>query len=107
MKKEEIFDLKYTLSDYIFPRIKALKDLVDNNESPSLPDFENEVFFLDKEITTDLRIKFWSEKLEEMLFPFEYYSFPENFDNLEREVVKENVKKGLETFAKYFDDLWI
>lgn len=107
MNKEDLYDLKYTLSEYIYPRLKAFKDKVDRKETPTLPNFKNENYFEGKKMDIDLMFKFWSQKLEEMIFPFEYYNSPENFDNMEKEFVKENIKKGLETFAKYFDDLWI
>jgi hypothetical protein len=42
-----------------------------------------------------------------MIFPFEYHSYPENFEALSAEEIKERVQKGLKVFAKYFKDLWI
>ncbi|MBL3548000.1 hypothetical protein [Chryseobacterium sp. KMC2] len=107
MEKEELYELKYVLADYIYPRLKAFKDMVDNKKTPTLPNFKNEEYFKDKKVNFDLMSKFWSEKLEEMIFPFQYYSFTESFENMDEEAIKENIKKGLETFAKYFDDLWI
>lgn len=107
MEKEELYELKYVLADYIYPRLKAFKDIVDNKKAPTIPNFKNEEPFKDKKVNFDLMSKFWSEKLEEMIFPFQYYSFTESFENRDEEVIKENIKKGLETFAKYFDDLWI
>ncbi|WP_347218482.1 hypothetical protein [Chryseobacterium sp.] len=110
MEQEELdlYDLKYVLAEYIYPRLKAFKEKVDRKESPSLPNFKDESLFQGKEWDADLVSEFWSKKLEEMLFSFEYYyNSSQKFDDMERELLKENIKKGLETFAKYFDDLWI
>jgi exonuclease I len=107
MNKEELYELKYVLAEYIYPRLKAFKEKVDRKETPTLPNFKNESYFEGKKMNVDLMFKFWSERLEEMLFPFEYYNFPEKFEKMEKEIVKENTRKGLEIFAKYFDDLWI
>jgi len=107
MNKEELYELKYVLAEYIYPRLKAFKEKVDRKETPTLPNFKNESYFEGKKMNVDLMFKFWSQRLEEMLFPFEYYNFPEKFEDMERDIIKQNTKKGLETFAKYFDDLWI
>lgn len=107
MRKEELYDLKYTLSESIYPMLKSFKDKVDKKEMPSLPDFKNESYFENKKMTLDLKFKFWSERLEEMIFPFEYYCYPENFENIPIDERKEKIQKGLDVFAKYFNDLWI
>lgn len=109
MKEEELelYDLKYVFAEYIYPRLKAFKNKVDEKEIPTLPNFKNDEYFEGKKMNTDLMFSFWSQKLEEMLFPFEYYNFPEKFDDMDNMLGKEKVKRGLETFAKYFDDLWI
>ena len=107
MREEELYDLKYVLAEYIYPKLKAFKEKVDKKDTPTLPDFKNEDYFKDKKLSVDLMFEFWSEKLEEMLFPFQYYNSPDSFEHLERDIVKEKIKKGLEMFAKYFDDLWI
>lgn len=107
MEEEELYELKYVLSEYIYPRLKAFKEMVDNNKAPTVPSFKNEEYFKDKKVNFDLKSKFWSHKLEEMIFPFEYYYLSSNFENMDEEVVKENIKKGLKSFAEYFEDLWI
>ncbi|WP_267401525.1 MULTISPECIES: hypothetical protein [unclassified Chryseobacterium] len=107
MDKEKLYNLKYVLAEFIYPRLKAFKEKVDKKEMPTLPNFKNESHFKGKKMNVDSMFEFWSQKLEEMLFPFEYYNFPDKFENMERDIIKENIKKGLNTFAKYFDDLWI
>ncbi|WP_294243726.1 hypothetical protein [uncultured Chryseobacterium sp.] len=107
MNKEELYNLKYVLAEYIYPRLKAFKEKVDRKETPSLPNFKNESYFEEKKMSVDSMFKFWSQRLEEMLFPFEYYNFPEKFEDMESDYIKEKIKKGLETFAKYYNDLWI
>lgn len=105
MIEDEIYDLKYVLSDFMYPRLKAFKSKIDNNEAPTLPAFNDD--FPDQNITVEERSRFWSQQLEIMIFPFEYHSYPENFEALSAEEIKEKVQKGLEIFAKYFKDLWI
>ena len=107
MEKEELYELKYVLAEYIYPRLKAFKEKVDRKEMPSLPSFKNEYCFKDKKIDFDVMSEFWSERLGEMIFPFEYYNYPDNFENMPIDEKKEKIQKGLEMFAKYFDDLWI
>jgi hypothetical protein len=107
MEKEELYELKYILADYIYPRLKAFKSMVDNKQSPTVPNFKNEEYFKDKKVNFDLKSKFWSNKLEEMIFPFQYYSSSSSIEDMEEEYIKENIKKGLKTFSDYFEDLWI
>lgn len=107
MEKEELYELKYVLASYIYPRLKALKDMVDDKKAVTIPNFKNEEYFENKKVSFDLMSEFWSKKLEEMIFPFQYYSFTESFEDIDEEVLKEKIKKGLETFAKYYNDLWI
>ncbi|MBT2623333.1 MULTISPECIES: hypothetical protein [Chryseobacterium] len=107
MRKEELYDLKYTLSESIYPMLKAFKDKVDKKEMPTLPDFKNEIFFEDKKMTVDLMFRFWSDRLGEMIFPFEYYCYPKKFENISIDEREEKIQKGLDVFAKYFNDLWI
>jgi hypothetical protein len=42
MIEDEIYDLKYVLSDFMYPRLKAFKSKIDNNEVPTLPVFNDD-----------------------------------------------------------------
>lgn len=105
MTKGELYDLKYTLSDLIYPRLKEFKDKVDSKNAPSIPDFPNVEHFT-KDTSFKEKEKYWSEILAEMIFPFEYHVCPENFEHLELQDINERVEKGLKLFAKYFTNLW-
>ncbi len=105
MTKGELYDLKYTLSALIYPRLKEFKNTVDNKNAPSVPDFSNVEHF-SKDTSFEEKEKYWSEVLAEMIIPFEYHVHPENFEHLEFKEINEKVEKGLEIFAKYFTNLW-
>lgn len=105
MTKEELYDLKYTLSDFIYPRLKEFKDKVDSKSAPSVPDFSNVEHFSQKRSFAE-KEKYWSEILGEMIIPFEYHVYPENFKHLELKEINEKVERGLKLFAKYFIKLW-
>lgn len=105
MTKGELYDLKYTLSDLIYPRLKEFKDKVESKNAPSVPDFPDVEHF-----TTDTSFeekeKYWSEVLSEMIIPFEYHVHPEKFEHLKFQEINEKVEKGLKLFAEYFTNLW-
>lgn len=105
MTKEELYDLKYTLSNFIYPRLKEFKDKVDNKNAPSVPDFLNVEHF-SKDTSFEEKEKYWSEILDAMIVPFEYHVYPENFIHLEFNEINEKVEKGLKLFAEYFTNLW-
>lgn len=105
MTKAELYDLKYTLSDFIYPRLKEFKDKVDGKNAPSIPDFPNIEHF-SKDTPFEEKEKYWSELLGEMIIPFEYHVYPENFEHLELKEVNEKVERGLKIFAEYFINLW-
>ena len=105
MTKAELHDLKYTLSDFIYPRLKEFKDKVDGKNAPSIPDFPNIEHF-SKDTPFEEKEKYWSELLSEMIIPFEYHVYPENFEHLELKEVNEKVERGLKIFAEYFINLW-
>jgi hypothetical protein len=106
MTKGELYDLKYSLSDFIYPRLKEFKEMVDNKKALSLPDFPNVEHF-SKNTSLKEKEKYWSEILKDMIFPFEYHSYPEHFENLELDEINTKIKRGLELFAEYFTHLWI
>ncbi|UPQ77220.1 hypothetical protein [Chryseobacterium nepalense] len=105
MTKAELYDLKYTLSDFIYPRLKEFKDKVDGKNAPSIPDFSNIEHF-SKDTPFEEKEKYWNELLSEMIIPFEYHVYPENFEHLELKEVNEKVEWGLKIFAEYFINLW-
>ena len=107
IKQNEIYDLKYHIADYILPRLKAYKEKFDKGESPSSQSFEEEEKRLGRKLTFEESDLLWSKILAEMIFPFEYLSFPDKFDELDRDAIHQKNKKGLDLFAKYFEDLWI
>ncbi len=107
MKDNEIYDLKYHIADYIFPRLKTYKEKFDKGNSPSSQIFEEEEKSRGRKLTNEESDKIWSEILDEMIFPFEYLLFPENFEEMNRVEIYEKNKRGLNLFAKYFNDLWI
>jgi hypothetical protein len=104
--KEEIYDLKYTLSDLIYPRLKAFKDKFDKDESPTIPGFKNDENF-NTAMSREERLQYWQNILEEMIFPFGYYSGNLDYEHMETDEINEKIQKGLNAFAKYFNDLWI
>lgn len=107
MEKNEIYDLKYTLAEYILPRLQAFKKKIDNKEILSVPNFEDEEFFSNKNFSYEEKEKYWGKLLEDMVFSFEFCLYPEKFDNMNTEEVNEKYREGLLVFARYFDDLWI
>lgn len=100
--ENELFDLKYHIADYIYPRLKLFKEKVDKGECESVPIFSEVESMSIKE-----QEKFWSNKLEEMIFPFEYYNNSDKFSEMDKDLIKYKLKIGLDTFSKYFEDLWI
>lgn len=106
VKKSEIYDLKYHISDYIVPRLTAYKEKFEKGESPS-----SIVFYDDKgceiALSDEESDKQWIKILNEMLFPFENYNDSSKYEHLDRDIIRSKSKKGLELFAKYFDKLWI
>lgn len=105
MTKAELYDLKYTLSDFIYPRLKEFKDKVDSKNAPSVPDFSNVEHF-SRDTLLEEKEKYWSELLGDMIIPFEYHIHPENFEHLELKEINEKVELGLKIFAEYFTNLW-
>ena len=106
MKKNELYDLKYYISDYIAPRLKDFKTFVDEKRAVSVPEL-NKADSLSKESTYEEREVLWSNILEKMIFPFDYYSNPDDYQHLDTDNVRLKFKEGMEIFSKYFEDLWI
>ncbi|GAA5098436.1 hypothetical protein GCM10023210_34590 [Chryseobacterium ginsengisoli] len=104
--EEEIYDLKYTLSDLIYPRLKVFKEKFDKDESPTIPNFKNDENFNNK-FSREEKLNYWKNILEEMLFPFGYYSGDIDCENMEKDEINKKIEKGLNAFAKYFNNLWI
>ncbi|AYM99601.1 hypothetical protein [Chryseobacterium sp. 3008163] len=107
MNNNEIYDLKYTLAEYILPRLEAFKEKVDKNEAPTIPIFKDDSTFLGDRDNIDELSNYWSKRLEEMIFPFEYYVFPEKHDALEFDEINKKFENGMKIFAKYFHYLSI
>ncbi|KQT16952.1 hypothetical protein ASG31_11340 [Chryseobacterium sp. Leaf404] len=105
MTKGELYDLKYMLSDFIYPRLKEFKEKVDSKNAPSIPDFSNVEHFSNQTSFAE-KEKYWSEILSKMIIPFEYHVDPEKFKHLDFEEINEKVELGLKLFAEYFTNLW-
>lgn len=74
--------------------------LLKNGKAPTYPE-------LKKGLSSDENIALWNGILEEMIFPFDYHSNPEPYEDMEYDEKELKMKKGLVNFAKHFKDLWI
>jgi len=116
MNKGEIYDLKSTIAEFILPRLILFKEGVDKTRHPSTPDFRKDSLFAesvypgyeDAYPSYDIVNQFWSERLGEMIFTFTYYFSPDKIDsNLEHSEIDRLVKKGFDSFVRYYDKLWV
>ncbi|SHK57436.1 hypothetical protein [Epilithonimonas mollis] len=107
MEDNEIYDLKYVLAEFIYPRLKVFKAKIDNKQIISIPDFDIYSDLEGRKMNTQQLCDFWAEKIAEMIFSFEYCLYPERFSKMNEEEAKEKYQYGLIIFAKYFNDLWI
>ena len=107
IERSELYDLKYTISGYVLPRLKAFKEKYENRSAPSVPTFEEEELRLGRELSFKQAEAYWAGILGEMIFPFEYHVDPEKYEHLEYDEIRASMKNGLELFAKYFENLWI
>jgi hypothetical protein len=107
IRENEIFDLKYHIADYVYQRLIVFKNKFENKESPASMIFKDEELLSGKELSYEESDEIWIKILDEMIFPFECLSNPEKFEDLNSEERKIKMAKGLELFAKHFEDLWI
>jgi len=107
VKKNEIYDLKYHIADYIVPRLTAYIDKFKKGESPSSAIFKDEEKKVGRKLTFEENDKMWISILEDIIFPFDLLHDPNKYEKLDSEEILIRKKRGLELFSKYFEDLWI
>lgn len=86
IKPEELWNLDFTLSKYIYPRLKAFKKMCPNGYPGSLDSCKEWKVILDKIIAAF-----------ELLVSEEIY-----YSNNKKEIINE----GLNLFAEYYQSLW-
>lgn len=102
---DEIWDLKYSISNFIVPRLHEYKEKCKRGENISVPTWIND----SKEspvVDEDKLNSQWVDILEKMTIPFEYHTNPEKYNQFSSEEIDSMVAEGLILFAKYFIHLW-
>lgn len=103
----ELFDLKYTFSAYILPRLEAFKAKMDSGELLSYPEFKNRFELGESYKGIQDNEVLWYEIVTDMIFPFDYYCNPDDYKELQSDEIEAKRTRGLNNFALFFDDLWI
>lgn len=117
VSRSELWDLDYTITKWIIPRLKAFK-----KSSTTYPDIDRKLYFETGEIK---RITFedWQNILEEIIVAFEQVNidpmdiairekivFKNKLDNKNYENIckqrQEKIERGLDLFKYYIQDLW-
>lgn len=117
VSRSELWDLDYTITKWIIPRLKAFK-----KSSTTYPDIDRKLYFETGEIK---RITFedWQNILEEIIIAFEQVNidpmdiairekivFKNKLDNKNYENIckqrQEKIERGLDLFKYYIQDLW-
>jgi hypothetical protein len=106
MKKHNLHDLKYNIADYISPRLKEFRDLIDQKKILSVPEFLDSNIDAEN-LTFEDKEKIWSQIIEKMIFPFDYYSNSDKYEHLNSDEINLKFKEGMDLFAKHFINLWI
>ena len=112
MENWEKWDLKYSIAEFIIPRLEAYKNAVENDNIMSIPiwiEDHNLPFILDhnKEYSEEeisLINKEWAKILQKILFSFKSLLIPNNEMNFEELQKKQH--EGMQLFAKYYFNLW-
>ena len=95
----EIYDLKYSLANFLLPRLEAYIELINSDNVPSLP--------------ANLGVNFeesrskWLDILNRIKVPFEYLLYPERYEKLPVNEIDRQRIEGLALFSEYFESLWI
>ncbi|MBP2619730.1 hypothetical protein [Chryseobacterium jejuense] len=108
----EKWDLKYSIAEFIVPKLEAYKSEVENDNIMSIPLWIEEYnlpFTLDQNIEyseeeISLINKEWVIILEKIIFSFKSLLIPPNemdFDELQK-----IQNEGMLLFAKYYFNLW-
>ncbi|PKF73283.1 hypothetical protein [Chryseobacterium sp. PMSZPI] len=108
----ENWDLKYSIAEFIVPRLEAYKNEVENNNIMSIPlwiEEHNLPFTLDhnKEYSEEeisLINKEWAIILHKIIFSFKSLLIPQNEINFEE--LQKIQNEGMQLFAKYYFNLW-
>lgn len=115
--KSELWNLDYTITKWIIPRLKAFKKL-----TVSYPNIDRKLYSETGEIKS-ITFKDWQNILEEIIIAFEQVDtdpidiairekivFKNKLDNKDYENIckqrQEKIERGLDLFKYYIQDLW-
>ncbi len=112
MENWEKWNLKYSIAEFIVPRLEAYKNEVENNNIISIPlwiEDHNLPFILDqnKEYSQEEIIlinKAWARILERILFSFK--SLLDHQNDIKFNELQKMQYEGMQLFAKYYFNLW-
>ncbi len=108
----EHWDLKYSIAEFIVPRLEAYKSEVENDNIMCIPlwiEDHNLPFILDQnreysDEELSLINKEWALILQKIIFSFKSLLMPQNEMNFEE--LKKRQNEGMQLFAKYYFNLW-
>jgi len=107
----ELYNLKYSICEFVLPRLKEFKEIYIDKRSPTIPTIYREEIensgFNKKELNFNESEELWIQILEDIILAFELQINEEKFSELDSGAIKNKTKRGLNLFAKYFQDLWI
>ncbi len=109
----EIWNLDYTIAEWIIPRLKKYKKITNG-----YPPIDRKVYSETKELE-DITFEDWQNILDEMILAFEL-SLTDPFDEIEKlgfnisddkfdkfcEERNNKIERGLDLFKYYIQDLW-
>ena len=98
----EVWDLKYSISEFIVPRLIEFKLRYERHENKSIPKWVNTDPDLSKE-ELDLE---WAGILGQILIPFEYHIKPEKYEIFSHSEIESLITDGLKLFSEFFIHLW-
>jgi hypothetical protein len=112
MENWEKWDLKYSIAEFIVPRLEAYKNEVENNNIMSIPLWieDHNLPFVLKQNTEfsqeeiNLINKAWADILKKILFAFKSLLDPKS--ELSSEELQKMQNEGMQLFAKYYFNLW-
>jgi hypothetical protein len=112
MENWEKWDLKYSIAEFVVPRLEAYKKEVENDNIMSIPlwiEDHNLPFILDqnKEYSKEeisLINKEWAIILQKMICSFKSLLIPNNEITFEESQKIQN--EGIQLFSKYYFNLW-
>ncbi|MBB6369655.1 hypothetical protein [Chryseobacterium shigense] len=112
MENWEKWDLKYSIAEFIVPRLEAYKNEVENDNIMSIPlwiEDHSLPFILDQnrgysKEEVSLINKEWTIILQKMIFSFKSLLISQNEINFEE--LRRRQNEGMQLFAKYYLNLW-